>query len=56
MLPGKKVKPIIKPSQNPLIKYKGFTKPKKAAIAFKFMKTQIMSGSQDQKERKVPVM
>ena len=52
MLPGKKVKSIIKPSQVPLKTYKGFTKPKKAALAFKFVKTQIMSGSQDQKERK----
>ena len=26
--------------------------PKKAALSFKFMKTQGMSGSQDQKERK----
>ena len=53
MLPGKKkVKSIIKPSQVPLITYIGFTKPKKAAIAFKCKKTQIMSGSQDQKERK----
>ena len=52
MLPGKKVKSIIKPSQVPLITYRGFTKPKKAAIAFKCKKTQIMSGSQDQKERK----
>ena len=50
------MKPINKPSQNPLKTYTGFTKPKKAAIAFKFMKTQIMYGSQDQKERKVPVM
>ena len=52
MLPGKKVKSIIRPSQVPLITYKGFNKPKKAALAFKLVKTQIMSGSQDQKERK----
>ena len=48
----KKLKSIIKPSQFPLITYKRFNKPKKAALAFKFVKTQIMSGSQDQKERK----
>ena len=48
----KKVKSIIKPSQVPLTSYKGFTKPKKAPLSFKFVKTQIMSGSQDQKERK----
>ena len=36
----------------PLISYKGITKPKKAALSFKFVKTQKMSGSQDQKERK----
>ena len=52
MIPGKKKKTIIRPSQVPLTSYKGFTKPKKAALAFKFVKTQIMSGSQDQKERK----
>ena len=46
------MKTIIRPSQVPLTSYKGFTKPKKAALAFKFVKTQIMSGSQDQKERK----
>ena len=48
----KKVKSIIKPSQVPLTSYKGITKPKKAPLSFKFVKTQIMSGSQDQKERK----
>ena len=48
----KKVKPIIKHSQVPLTSYKGITKPKKAPLSFKFVKTQIMSGSQDQKERK----
>ena len=52
MIPGKKVKSIIKPSQVPLTSYKGITKPKKAPLSFKFVKTQIMSGSQDQKERK----
>ena len=26
--------------------------PKKAAVSFKFVKTQVMSGSQNQKERK----
>ena len=49
---SKKVKSIIKPSQLPLTSYKGLTKPKKASLPFKFVKTQIMSGSQDQKERK----
>ena len=52
MIPGKKVKSIIKPSQVPLTSYKGITKPKKAPLSLKFVKTQIMSGSQDQKERK----
>ena len=42
----------INPSQVPLISYKGIKKPKKAALAFRFVKTHIMSGSQDQKERK----
>ena len=42
----------INPSQVLLINYKGITKPKKAALAFKFVKTHIKSGSQDQKERK----
>ena len=46
------MKSIIKPSQLPLASYKGITKPKKAPLSFKFVKTQIMSGSQDQKERK----
>ena len=48
----KKVKSIIKPSQVPLTSYKGITKPKKAPLPFKFVKNQIMSGSQDQKKRK----
>ena len=52
MIPGKKVKSETKPSQVPLTSYKGITKPKKAALAFKFVKTHIMSGSQNQKERK----
>ena len=43
---------IIRPSQVPLTSYKGITKPKKAPLSFKFVKTQLMSGSQDQKERK----
>ena len=48
----KKVKLIINPSQVPLTSYKGITKPKKTPMPFKFVKIQIMSGSQDQKERK----
>ena len=52
MIPEKKVKSIIKHSQVPLSSYKGITKPKKAPLSFKFLKIQIMSGSQDQKERK----
>ena len=52
MIPVKKVKSLIKPSQVPLTSFKGITKPKKAPLPFKFVKTQIMSGSQDQKERK----
>ena len=31
---------------------KGIKNTKKAVLSFKFVKTQIMSGSQDQKERK----
>ena len=52
MIPVKNVKSIIRPSQVPLTSYKGITKSKKAPLPFKFVKTQIMSGSQDQKERK----
>ena len=48
----KKVKSINKPSQVPLTSYKGITKPKKAPLSFKFVKTEILSGTQDQKERK----
>ena len=44
----KKVKSIIRPSQVPSTSYKGITKPKKAPLPFKFVKTRIMSGSQDQ--------
>ena len=50
------MKSIIKPSQVPLTSYKGITKPKKATLSFKFVKTQIMSGSEDQKEEKLPVL
>ena len=46
------VNKIIKPSQVPLTTYKGINKPKKAPLPIKFVKTHIMSGSQDQKERK----
>ena len=46
------MKSIIKPFQVPLTSHKGITKLKKAPLSFKFVKTQIMSGSQDQKERK----
>ena len=46
------MKSIIKPSQVPLTSFKGITEPKKAPLPFKFVKTQIMPGSQDQKERK----
>ena len=46
------MKSKIKPSQVTLTSYEGITKPKKAPLPFKFVKTQIMSGSQDQKERK----
>ena len=56
MIPGKKVKSINKPSQVPLTSYKGITKPKKAPLSFKFVKTQIMSGSQDKKKEKLPVL
>ena len=56
MIPGKKVKSIIKPSQVPLTSYKGITRPKKAPLSFKFVKTQIMSGSQTKKKEKLPVL
>ena len=46
------MKSKIKPSQVPLTSFKGITKPKKAPMPFKFVKTQIMPGCQDQKERK----
>ena len=46
------MKSKINPAQLPLTSYKGITKPKKAPLPFKFVKTQIRSGSQDQKERK----
>ena len=52
MIPEKKVKSITKPSQVPLTSYKGITKPKRAPLSFKFVKIQIVSGSQDHKERK----
>ena len=52
MIPGKKMKSKINPSQLPLTSHEGITKPKKAPLPFKFVKTQIRSGSQDQKERK----
>ena len=48
----KKMKSIIKPSQVRLTSCKGITKSKKAPLPFNFVKTQIISGSQDQKERK----
>ena len=35
----KKVKSLIEPSQVPLASYKGITKPKKAPLPFKFVKT-----------------
>ena len=46
------MKSLNKPSQVSLTNFKGITKPKKVPLSFKFVKTQIMSGSQDQKERK----
>ena len=49
---SKKMKSKIKPSQVPLTSYYGIIKPKNAPLPFKFVKTEIMSGSQDQKERK----
>ena len=36
MIPGKKLKSKIKPSQLPLTSYKAITKPKKAPLLFKF--------------------
>ena len=51
MIPQKKLKSIIKHSQVTSTK-KMHYQPTKAALTFKFEKTQGMSDSQDQKERK----
>ena len=52
MIPQKKTEIKTKHSQVSLTSKQGIINPKKAALSFKFMKTQVMSGSQDQKKRK----
>ena len=52
MVPLKKMKSKIKDYQVTSTNEKGIVNIKKAALSFKFIKTQGMSGSQDQKERK----
>ena len=57
MIPQKKLKSIIKHSQVTTTSKKCIINPKKAALSFKFMKNQGMSGSQDQKgKKKLPVL
>ena len=51
MIPQKKMKTIIKRSQVTSTSKKCIINSRKAALSFKFMKTQGMSGSQDQKEK-----
>ena len=51
MIPQKKLKSIIKHSQVTSTN-KMHYQPKKASLSFKFVKTQGMSDSQDQKESK----
>ena len=48
----KKPKSKTKHSQAPLTSKQCIINREKAAVSFKFKKTQVMSGSQDQKERK----
>ena len=48
----KKLKSKIKDYQVTSTNEKGIVNIKKAALSFNFIKTQVMSGSQDQKERK----
>ena len=53
MIPQKKkLKSRTKHSQVPITGEQCIINPKNAALSFKFMKTQGMSVSQDQKERK----
>ena len=52
MTPQKKLKSFFKHSQVPITSKGMQYQPKKAALSFKFVKTQGVSGSQDQKERK----
>ena len=53
MIPQKKkLKSRTKHSQVQITSKQRIINPKKAALSFKFMKTQGMSGNQDQKERK----
>ena len=48
----KKLKPKNKHSHVPISSKQYLINHKKATLSFKFMKTQVMSGSQDQKQRK----
>ena len=52
MIPQKKLKSKYKHSQVPITSKQCIMNPKKAELSFKFIKTQGMSGSPDQKERK----
>ena len=52
MIQQKKLKSKTKHSQVPLKGKKCIINPIKAALSFKFIKTQVMSSSQYQKERK----
>ena len=51
MIPQKKLKSRTKHSHVPITSKQSIIKPKKGSAVFKFMKTQGMSGSQDQKEK-----
>ena len=56
MIPKKKTEIKTKHSQVKKTSKQCIINPKKAALVFKFMKTQRKSGSQDQKEKKLPVL
>ena len=52
MIPQKKLKSKFKRSQVTSTIERCIINTRKRALSFKFMKTQVMSGSQDQKEKK----
>ena len=52
MVPQKKLKSKFKRSQVTSTIERCIINTRKGALSFKFMKTQVMSGSQDQKEKK----